>query len=171
MVLPHFLQILVYANSCENLLQDFWFFCILFIFNISSTIFTFWNFLIYHLGVRIPVPDKWVFLRSPLTRFDITMSNYFSEFALFCIALYNFHIPSRVTTGGQGGQSTTPDSEKFAKNREKEEGNREKEEKSGRKGKNREGSFTLPLLTDRACYATAYPHLVLVNSSNIMCQT
>ena len=28
-----------------------------------------------------------------------------------------------------------------------------KEEKSGRKGKNREGSFTLPLLTDRASYA------------------
>ena len=30
-----------------------------------------------------------------------------------------------------------------------------KEEKSGRKGKNREGSFTLPLLTDRAGCATA----------------
>ena len=30
--------------------------------------------------------------------------------------------------------------------------NREKEVKSGRKGKNREGSFTLPLLTDRAGY-------------------
>ena len=29
-----------------------------------------------------------------------------------------------------------------------------KEEKSGRKGKNWEGSFTLPLLTDRAGYAT-----------------
>ena len=28
-------------------------------------------------------------------------------------------------------------------------------EKLGRKGKNREGSFTLPLLTDRAGYATA----------------
>ena len=32
----------------------------------------------------------------------------------------------------------------------------EKEEKSGRKGKNREGSFTLPLLTDRSGYATAF---------------
>ena len=31
---------------------------------------------------------------------------------------------------------------------------RGKEEKSGRKGKNREGSFSLPLLTDRAGYAT-----------------
>ena len=43
---------------------------------------------------------------------------------------------------------------KFAKNREKEEKIRKKGEKSGRKGKNREGSFTLPLLTDRAGYAT-----------------
>ena len=41
--------------------------------------------------------------------------------------------------------------EKERKNREK---NREKEEKSGRKGQNREGSFTLPLLTNRAGYAT-----------------
>ena len=31
---------------------------------------------------------------------------------------------------------------------------RKKEEKSGRKDKNRDGSFTLPLLTDRAGYAT-----------------
>ena len=30
-----------------------------------------------------------------------------------------------------------------------------KEEKLGRKGQNREGSFTLPLLTNRAGYATA----------------
>ena len=54
----------------------------------------------------------------------------------------------------QGGQSATPDSEKFAKNREKLGKIGKTEEKSGRKGKNREGSFTLPLLTDRAGYAT-----------------
>ena len=54
----------------------------------------------------------------------------------------------------QWGQSATPDSENFAKNREKEGKIRKKEEKSGRKGKNREGSFTLPLLTERAGYAT-----------------
>ena len=40
-----------------------------------------------------------------------------------------------------------PDSEKFAKNRKK-------RGESGRKDKNREGSFILPLLTDRAGYAT-----------------
>ena len=52
---------------------------------------------------------------------------------------------------GKGGH---PDSEKIAKNREKSGKIQEKEEKSGRKGKNREVSFTLPLLTDRAGYAT-----------------
>ena len=54
----------------------------------------------------------------------------------------------------QGGQSATHDSENFAKNREKEGEIGKKGEKSGRKGKNREGSFTLPLLTERASYAT-----------------
>ena len=67
---------------------------------------------------------------------------------------------SGVATGGSRGQSATPDSEKFAKNLEKEGKksgkNREREEESGRKGKNREGSFTLPLLIDRAGYATMY---------------
>ena len=44
--------------------------------------------------------------------------------------------------------------EKIRKRREKIRKKREKEEKSGRKGKNREGFFTLPLLTDRSGYAT-----------------
>ena len=56
----------------------------------------------------------------------------------------------------QGGLSATPDSEKFAKIRKKRGKIRKREEKSGRKGKNREGSFTLPLLTDRAGFATAH---------------
>ena len=74
---------------------------------------------------------------------------------------------SGVATGGaSGGQSATPDSKKFAKNREKEGKVREKEEKSGRKGKNREGSLTLPLLTDRAGYATGLPHCALVSYEN-----
>ena len=61
---------------------------------------------------------------------------------------------SGVATGEQGGQSVTADNEKFAKGREKEGKIGKKEEKSRRKGKNREGSFTLPLLTDRDGYAT-----------------
>ena len=51
-------------------------------------------------------------------------------------------------------QSATPDSEKFVKNQEKEGKNQEKKEKLGRKGKNREGSFTFPFLTDTTGYAT-----------------
>ena len=54
----------------------------------------------------------------------------------------------------QGGQSATPDSEKFAKIQEKEGKTGKKEEKSGRKGKNWGGYFTLSLLTDRAGYTT-----------------
>ena len=42
-----------------------------------------------------------------------------------------------------------------------------KEEKLGRKGKNRKGSFTLPLLTDRAGYATVFLFhmMILINLS------
>ena len=40
---------------------------------------------------------------------------------------------------------------------------RKKEEKSGRKCQNREGSFTLPLLTNRAGYATYWLHLKINN--------
>ena len=65
-------------------------------------------------------------------------------------------LSSGVATGGQGGQSAIPDSEKFAKNWGKEGKIRKKEEKSGRKGKDREGSFTSPLQTDRADYAKLY---------------
>ena len=62
---------------------------------------------------------------------------------------------SSVAGGGARGQSVPLDSEKDAKNRKK-EGNIGKKKKSGRKGKNLEGSFTLPLLTDRAGYATEF---------------
>ena len=55
-----------------------------------------------------------------------------------------------VATGGvKVGQGAPLDSEKNAKNRE-EQG------KIGKRGKNREGSFTFPLLTDRSGYATAF---------------
>ena len=61
--------------------------------------------------------------------------------------------------GGSKGHSLT--AKKITKNRDKEGLNWEKEgqnwgkeDKLGRKGKDREGSFTLPLLTDTAGYAT-----------------
>ena len=56
-----------------------------------------------------------------------------------------------VATGGARRAECHPDSEQIAKNWEKEGKN---QEKLGKKKKNREGSFTLPLLTDRAGYAT-----------------
>ena len=50
------------------------------------------------------------------------------------------------------------------KNRKREEksGKKLEEEKSGRKGQNREGSFTFPLLTNRAGYATVQTWIRLV---------
>ena len=58
---------------------------------------------------------------------------------------------------GVGGRVPPLYSEKFAKNREKEGENQEKagkREKNRAKEENREFSFNLPLLTDRAGYAT-----------------
>ena len=75
----------------------FWIFVLsefyVFIF-ISSTSLLIWNFLICHLGVRIPVPDKCVFLRSSLIRFDkIQIWVIISLNLHYCVsALYNFHI-------------------------------------------------------------------------------
>ena len=78
----------------------------------------------------------------------------------------NDPLNSGEATGGQGGVECPPDCEKFAKNQgkigetrekiwKKILKNRETKEKLGRKCKNRDRSFILPLLTDRAGYATA----------------
>ena len=56
--------------------------------------------------------------------------------------------------GGLGGRVLPLTAKKMQKIGETREKIWKKEEKSGRKGKNREGSFTLPLLTDRAGCAT-----------------
>ena len=78
---------------------------------------------------------------------------------------------SGVASIGTRGQSAPPwqrkNCQKSGKIREKSGKkeklgkNPEKEEKSGRKGQNREGSFTLPLLTNRAGYATVRCMIVL----------
>ena len=67
---------------------------------------------------------------------------------------YKFFANTEALPSTGAGQNAPLDSEKFAKNQEKQGENRGKEEKLGGKGKNREGSYTLPLLTDRAGYAT-----------------
>ena len=67
-------------------------------------------------------------------------------------------IVSGIAIGGSRGCRVPPLRAKnlpIIRKREKIRKNWEKEEISGRKGKNREGSFTLPLPTDRAGYATA----------------
>ena len=63
-----------------------------------------------------------------------------------------------IATGGVKGASaplTAKNLPKIRKKREKIRKKREKERKIG-KGENWEGSFTLPLLTERAGYATAH---------------
>ena len=60
----------------------------------------------------------------------------------------------RCQWGGQGGQSAPLTAKKLPKIEKKGEKDGKKREKIGKKRKNREGSFTLPLLTDRAGYAT-----------------
>ena len=67
--------------------------------------------------------------------------------------------------GGKGGRvpPLTAKKKKCQKSGKIQEKSGKKEEKSGRKVKNREVSFTLTLLTDRAGYATANdgePHLL-----------
>ena len=74
---------------------------------------------------------------------------------------FDFDLVSGVAIGGvKAGQSATPDSEKLAKNRGKKRGKSgkigKKEVKSGRKAKIGKVFFTLPLLTDRAGYATGF---------------
>ena len=75
----------------------------------------------------------------------------------------NPKIDSVYITGTKGGQSAPPDSKnwpKTGKRGEKEGKNWEKEEESERKGKTRKGSFTFPLLADRADYATVIIALI-----------
>ena len=50
---------------------------------------------------------------------------------------------------------------KIGKKSEKIKKNLKKEEESGRKGNNRECSFTFPLLTDRAGYITSYLTMII----------
>ena len=69
--------------------------------------------------------------------------------------------------GGAGGQSAAP-KQKICQTEGKRGKNREREEKSGREGKNREGSFTLPLQTERAGYATVLSHELRISMFYIL---
>ena len=98
-----------------------------------------------HLEIQVP---KWVAILQ-LQSENVILCKRTIRSALWRIINYfdTFSKCSSVASRGAGGaECPPPDSEKFAENRE-EGGNREK---SGRKGKNQEGSFTLPHLTERA---------------------
>ena len=83
---------------------------------------------------------------------------------VFVALSHNILIPNdqwRSHWGGKGGRVPPLTAKK--KKKKKMPKIRKKEEKLGRKVKNREVSFTLTLLTDRAGYATANdgePHLL-----------
>ena len=63
--------------------------------------------------------------------------------------------------GGRVPPLTGKNLQKIGEKREKIRKNWKKEEESGRKGNNRECSFTLPLLTDRAGYTTSYLTMII----------
>ena len=62
---------------------------------------------------------------------------------------------------GQGGRVLPTKAKNLPKNGKKSGKIGKKEEESGSKGKNREGSYTLPLLTVRAGYATSYQTMII----------
>ena len=76
----------------------------------------------------------------------------------YLTVVHNGGVATGVARGGRAPTLTVKNWPKIGKKGGKIRKNRrkigKKEEKSGRKGKNREVSFTLPLLTDRAGYAS-----------------
>ena len=68
------------------------------------------------------------------------------------ITIHQWHSHHRVKEGQSAPHDSTREN---AKNLEKLGKNQENRGKIRKKRKNRKGSFTLPLLTDRAGYATA----------------
>ena len=82
------------------------------------------------------------------TKITLLVSAYNSK-----VTFYMSLPTSSIASGGGGGAGgrVPPDSKKFAKKREK----IRKSQEGKKKGKNWEGSFTLPLLTEKAGYVTA----------------
>ena len=70
--------------------------------------------------------------------------------------------------GVTGGEEREAVGKKLGKRRKKSGKIGKKEEKPGRKDKNQEGSFTLPLLIDRAGYATEGKDSLSQYTSNLI---
>ena len=96
LILPRSLLTPIVLRNCFRIfgLSVFYLSFFFFFFYISSTSLQISNFLICRLGVRKPVPDKWVFLMSSLRRFDKIQKWVIISLNLhyFVFALYNFHI-------------------------------------------------------------------------------
>ena len=91
---------------------------------------------------------------TPLNTIEVIFISYVKERGLLMaiqITIHQWHSHHRV----KEGQSAPMTAQKNAKNLEKLGKNQENRGKIRKKRKNRKGSFTLPLLTDRAGYATA----------------
>ena len=103
----------------------------------------------------------WLFDFCFLFESDINRTNLYD----ICDVTYYYKTSTeRSHWGGKGGRVPPLKAknlpkfgkkrERIRKNQEKIRKNQEKRGKIGKKGKNREVSFTLPLLTDRVGYAT-----------------
>ena len=107
----------------------------------------------------------------------VNASDFFFFFFFFCLPLYYLcfvRLLFLIVKGCniiffQGRSQWGEKNVKIGKKKGKEGKNWEEEEKSGIKGKNRGDTFTLPLLTDRAGYATAFFRLLLLVASPPSC--
>ena len=91
-----------------------------------------------------------IFLSQNNVHYPFFLQLFFPSFP-FLVSLFQW----RSHWGGEGGRVLPLTVKKLSKIEKKIRKNREKRGKIGKKDKNREGSFTLPLLTDRAGNVTA----------------
>ena len=105
-----------------------------------------------HSFYSVPMSLQSLFL---LNYFEIKVCSTFTKEIILVYITYRIWVQWR-SQGGKGSRVpplTAKNLPEIGKKRGKSE---KREEKSGRKDKNREGSFTFPLLTDRAGYATVW---------------
>ena len=96
----------------------------------------------------------WLRLYHPLLLFILFIQSFAQFYFTFVDLGLGCGTRVAVAQGGRVPPLTAKNLPKIGKKRGKIKKNRGKKEKSGRKGKNLEESVTLPLLTDRAGYAT-----------------
>ena len=109
-------------------------------------------------SVELPLFQVPIIETIQLQKFMMTtlsLSIFVGRGGLRMLLLLYIILSNGIATWGSRGAECHPWQRKICqKSGKNQEKSRKKEEKSGRKGKSREGSFTLPLLTDRTGYAT-----------------